>query len=78
MAFYSTFAIGDAASYYNMRVTGYNSTAGDGVPVTFSNNTPFTTIDQDHDSYDLNCAIIFAGAWWHTTHFAGKNYWSVL
>lgn len=27
---------------------------------------PFTTKDQDNDSWDRNCAVSFKGAWWYT------------
>lgn len=31
-----------------------------------TNGLPFTTKDQDNDSYDTNCAVKFKGAWWYS------------
>lgn len=31
-----------------------------------SRDTPFSTKDQDNDSWEKSCAVEFKGAWWYT------------
>jgi hypothetical protein len=59
---YSTFVVGNEASFYRLTIGGYTGTAGD-VMVTINpsywslNGAGFTTKDSDHDSFSSNCAI---------------------
>ena len=47
-----------------MNVAGYSGDAGDSFSIL--NGMMFTTKDRDHDTYSLNCAARFKGAWWYT------------
>ena len=61
---YNTFSIGDDDTKFRLTVSGYNGTAGDSL--TYSNNYPFTTKDQDNDDHSsLQCAHHYSGAWWY-------------
>ncbi|VDI51584.1 Hypothetical predicted protein [Mytilus galloprovincialis] len=64
---YSTFAVGDAVTNYNITVAGYSGNAGDSLEN--HNGQAFTTKDRDNDpwtfiSYKSNCGIYRQGAWW--------------
>ena len=38
------------------------------------NGTPFSTIDNDNDNSEDNCAVNYNGAWWYTRcHFSNLN-----
>ncbi|XP_078358216.1 ryncolin-1-like [Oculina patagonica] len=60
---YDTFAISDEASKYELSLGSYSGSAGDAL--SRQNGHPFSTKDQDHDSYHDNCAVMFKGAWWY-------------
>ena len=65
---YGTFRVGDSVSKYTLTVYGYTGTAGDSL--TYQNNRPFTTKDQDNDSNSgNNCAHSVRGAWWYASCF---------
>lgn len=77
---YSSFSVANADSNYELTISGYNanSTAGDGMTSLlpdkrfYANGMQFTTKDRDNDLFHGNCAIRFAGAWWHRHCFAGN------
>ena len=54
----------------------YHGNAGDSF--LYANGAPFSTIDNDNDNYDGNCAINYMGAWWytacHASNLNGQNY----
>ena len=61
---YSTFRVGDDESKFRLTVSGYSGTAGDSL--SYSNNYPFTTKDQDNDGHSgLQCAHHHTGAGWY-------------
>ncbi|KAL9985725.1 hypothetical protein ACROYT_G008163 [Oculina patagonica] len=69
---YDSFAIGDEASKYSLSLGSYSGSAGDSL--TLHNGYPFTTKDQDNDSWGSNCAVGFKGAWWYTAcHHSNLN-----
>ncbi len=70
---YSSFSVGDAASGYELTVSGYSGTAGDSL--TYHNTMKFTTYDKDQDGLNGgNCAVTFKGAFWHDIcHLANPN-----
>ncbi|XP_076805215.1 microfibril-associated glycoprotein 4-like isoform X1 [Clavelina lepadiformis] len=62
---YSSFSIESAENLYRLRVSGYSGNAGDSL--TYHNGRPFSTEDNDNDSYDdVNCATDRGGSqgWW--------------
>ncbi|CAG2218921.1 Angiopoietin-related protein 1,Fibrinogen gamma-B chain,Ficolin-1-A,Angiopoietin-1,Fibrinogen C domain-containing protein 1,Ryncolin-1,Tenascin-N,Angiopoietin-related protein 7,Angiopoietin-related protein 6,Ficolin-3,Fibrinogen C domain-containing protein 1-B,Fibroleukin,Fibrinogen-like protein 1,Ficolin-1,Ficolin-1-B,Angiopoietin-4,Tenascin-R,Ryncolin-2,Techylectin-5B,Fibrinogen C domain-containing protein 1-A,Microfibril-associated glycoprotein 4,Fibrinogen-like protein A,Ryncolin-3,Fibrinogen gamma cha len=64
-ALYSRFSVGDAATNYILRVTGYSGTAGDSL-MKHHNGMKFTTIDRDNDFFGgRNCGQMRQGAWWY-------------
>nr|ANH09329.1 fibrinogen-related protein 1 isoform 1 [Crassostrea gigas] len=67
-AVYSKFSVGDEASKYQLRVTGYSGNAGDSL--SYSNNMKFSTPDQDNDgSGGFNCALFYRTAGWFDSCF---------
>ena len=62
---YSDFSVGNEASGYRLRVSGFDrsSTAGDSM--TFHSNMKFSTFDRDQDTHKSNCAQTFKGGWWY-------------
>jgi len=61
---YDKFAIGDEASKYRLSLDSYSGSAGDSLAR--HRGYPFTTKDQDNDSFGSNCAVSYKGAWWYT------------
>eukprot|EP00794_Sanderia_malayensis_P008651 gene8651-9583_t len=62
-AYYSTFEIGNEADGYRLNVAGYSGNASDSLQR--SNGMKFTTKDRDNDLYEVNCAVLYKGGWWH-------------
>ncbi|KAL9983039.1 hypothetical protein ACROYT_G005163 [Oculina patagonica] len=60
---YASFAISDEASKYKLSLGSYSGSAGDSL--SYHNGHPFSTKDQDNDSWDYNCAVQYKGAWWY-------------
>nr|KAG5685728.1 hypothetical protein BaRGS_015050 [Batillaria attramentaria] len=64
---YRFFAIDGPDSFYRLHV--------DGDSLAVHNNLPFSTHDNDHDSWSGNCAVSMRGAWWyiacHVSHLTG-------
>ena len=59
-----------------MRLGNFSGTGGDSL--TGHNGFAFSTIDQDNDVAENNCAITYKGAWWyskcHSSNLNGYNY----
>ncbi|BFZ25724.1 hypothetical protein BsWGS_28763 [Bradybaena similaris] len=63
-AHYSMFKVADETVNYQLTVSGYDGTAGDGLSNHNSQN--FTTYDRDNDMYPSgNCAALYSGGWWY-------------
>ncbi|BFZ25712.1 hypothetical protein BsWGS_28751 [Bradybaena similaris] len=62
-AHYSMFKVADETVNYQLTVSGYDGTAGDGLLVHNSQN--FSTYDRDNDKASGNCAAYYNGAWWY-------------
>ena len=60
---YSQFVVGDSSTNYRMNVSVYSGNAGD--RLSFHNGQMFTTYDQDHDRWSVNCAVLYRGGWWY-------------
>ncbi|XP_076828831.1 tenascin-R isoform X2 [Brachyhypopomus gauderio] len=71
-ATYDRFSIGDAKSFYKLRIGEYNGTAGDSL--SYHQGRPFSTKDRDNDIAVTNCALSYKGAWWYKNcHRANLN-----
>ena len=70
---YPTFKVGDSVSNYTLTVSGYRGTAGDSL--TYHNNQPFSTRDQDNDAESRgSCAQLHKGGWWYRScYFSNLN-----
>ena len=60
---YSQFIVGDSSTNYKLTVSGYSGNARD--QLSYHNGQMFSTYDQDHDTYDGNCAVNHKGGWWY-------------
>ena len=60
---YSNFSVGSTSTKYCLLVSGYSGTAGDGLG--YHSGSSFTTIDNDNDTYFLNCAHFLNGPRWY-------------
>jgi hypothetical protein len=73
---YSAFSVGDEASNYQLSIGSYTGDAGD--DLTYHNNMPFSTKDNDNDNWPGNCAQSFTGAFWynrcHDVNINGQYY----
>lgn len=71
---YDMFAVTSERTKYKLSLGSYNGTAGDSL--SYHRGQPFTTKDQDNDSYrSRNCAVWFKGAWWYGPgcHYSNLN-----
>ncbi|XP_055598962.1 microfibril-associated glycoprotein 4-like [Uranotaenia lowii] len=63
VAHYDNFQVAGPGDKYRLINLGkYKGDAGDSL--VFSNNMTFTTLDQDNDEWDRNCAVEYHGGWW--------------
>ncbi|XP_071139112.1 fibrinogen-like protein 1 [Mytilus edulis] len=63
---YNLFSVGDAASNYILRVSGYNGSSTADDSFSYHNGMEFSTFDNDNDRWKgTNCAILRDGAWWY-------------
>ncbi|XP_048043997.1 LOW QUALITY PROTEIN: tenascin [Megalobrama amblycephala] len=73
-AVYDKFSIGDSRSRYKMQIGAYSGTAGDSL--SYHQNRPFSTYDNDNDIAVTNCALSYKGAFWykncHRVNLMGK------
>ncbi|KAJ8379806.1 hypothetical protein SKAU_G00005840 [Synaphobranchus kaupii] len=76
---YGTFGVGLLSvdpndDGYPLTIADYSGTAGDSLMK--HNGMKFTTMDQDNDHSENNCASFYHGAWWyrncHTSNLNGK------
>ena len=64
-AYYSFFSVANKAIKYQLRISGYNGTAGDSLTGKH-NYMYFSTKDQDNDRHTAgSCATHWKGAWWY-------------
>ncbi|BFZ25717.1 hypothetical protein BsWGS_28756 [Bradybaena similaris] len=72
-AHYSMFKVADETVNYQLTVSGYDGTAGDGL--SYHNSQFFTTYDRDNDKSLLtNCAVYYRAAWWYDScYFSNLN-----
>ncbi|ROL53778.1 Tenascin [Anabarilius grahami] len=73
-AVYDKFSIGDPRSRYKIQIGTYSGTAGDSL--SYHQNRPFSTYDNDNDIAVTNCALSYKGAFWykncHRVNLMGK------
>ena len=69
---YSSFKLGNSATKYTLRVTGYSGNAKDSL--SYHNGMKFSTKDSDNDRWGSNCAVSYKGAWWYNScHHSNLN-----
>ncbi|XP_069479015.1 ryncolin-1-like isoform X2 [Ambystoma mexicanum] len=72
-AVYSRFKLLGPSSNYTLIVGGY-SAGNIGDSLSSHNNGKFSTMDQDNDKSDANCANLYKGGWWYSAcHSANLN-----
>ncbi|XP_050965709.1 tenascin isoform X3 [Labeo rohita] len=73
-AVYDKFYIADPRSRYKIQIGAYSGTAGDSL--SYHQNRPFSTHDNDNDIAVTNCALSYKGAFWykncHRVNLMGK------
>ncbi|XP_026096336.1 tenascin isoform X5 [Carassius auratus] len=73
-AAYDKFYIADPRSRYKIQIGAYSGTAGDSL--SYHQNRPFSTYDNDNDIAVTNCALSYKGAFWykncHRVNLMGK------
>ncbi|BFZ25716.1 hypothetical protein BsWGS_28755 [Bradybaena similaris] len=62
-AHYSMFKVAGETVNYQLTVSGYNGTAGDGL--SYHNSQFFSTYDRDNDKHSIGCPAVYNGAWWY-------------
>uniref|UniRef100_A0AAR2J649 Zmp:0000000846 n=1 Tax=Pygocentrus nattereri TaxID=42514 RepID=A0AAR2J649_PYGNA len=60
---YDKFFISEPRSRYKVQIGAYSGTAGDSM--TYHQNRPFSTHDNDNDIAVTNCALSYKGAFWY-------------
>ncbi|KAL7834667.1 hypothetical protein SRHO_G00289140 [Serrasalmus rhombeus] len=60
---YDKFFISEPRSRYKVQIGAYSGTAGDSM--TYHQNRPFSTYDNDNDIAVTNCALSYKGAFWY-------------
>ncbi|KAL9985576.1 hypothetical protein ACROYT_G007997 [Oculina patagonica] len=69
---YDMFAVTNERTKYKLSLGTYSGTAGDSL--SYQRGYPFTTKDQDNDSWSGNCAVRNKGAWWYRDcHYSNLN-----
>lgn len=69
---YMIFAVGNVASGYQLRISGYSGDAGNSLEP--HNNMKFSTQDVDNDNAGGSCAKSFKGGFWYNNcHFANPT-----
>ncbi|KAK2120588.1 hypothetical protein P7K49_001974 [Saguinus oedipus] len=70
---YRSFQMAGEADKYRLVLGAFvEGSAGDSL--TYHNNHPFSTKDQDNDQAAESCAVQYKGAWWHVTcHLSNLN-----
>ncbi|XP_031432979.1 tenascin isoform X2 [Clupea harengus] len=62
-AYYDKISIGEPRGRYKIQIGSYSGTAGDSM--TYHQNRPFSTYDNDNDVAVTNCALSYKGAFWY-------------
>ncbi|XP_057205842.1 tenascin [Triplophysa rosa] len=60
---YDKFYVGDPRTRYKIQTGAYTGTAGDSL--SYHQNRPFSTYDNDNDIAVTNCALSYKGAFWY-------------
>jgi len=69
---YDMFAVTSERTKYQLSLGTYSGTAGDSL--SYHRGSPFSTKDQDNDSWSSNCAVSYKGAWWYGgCHYSNLN-----
>ncbi|XP_062410002.1 tenascin isoform X2 [Sardina pilchardus] len=62
-AYYDKMVVGEPRGRYKIQIGSYSGTAGDSM--TYHQNRPFSTYDNDNDVAVTNCALSYKGAFWY-------------
>lgn len=62
---YADFSVGDEASLYELSVSTTPDSLDGGWFANFHGGLPFSTFDNDQDTYEDNCAEALAAGWWY-------------
>ncbi|PIK59645.1 putative ficolin-2 [Apostichopus japonicus] len=74
-ALYSSFSISDDADKFRLSIGSYSGNSGNDA-MSWHNNKPFSTRDEDNDGWgSYDCAEKHRGAWWFGTYYTyGASY----
>lgn len=72
VATYDSFHISSEPTGYTLKVSSYTGNATDSL--NYSNNSPFSTLDVDHDASSTHCAVHYTAGWWYRhCHYGNLN-----
>ena len=72
VATYDSFHISSESTGYALKVSSYSGNATDSL--NYSNNSPFSTLDVDHDASSTHCAVHYTAGWWYRhCHYGNLN-----
>jgi len=68
---YNQFSVGSANKEYPLNIGGFTGEGVDefGLTIPPLNGTKFSTLDNDNDQWDNNCASVYGGGWWYSKCF---------
>ena len=62
---YNQFSVGSASEEYPLTVGGFTGVGTDLFAHEPHNGMKFSTVDNDNDKWNSNCAISYKSGWWH-------------
>lgn len=72
VATYDSFHLLSEPAGYALKVSSFSGNATDSL--NYSNNSPFSTLDVDHDASSTHCAVHYTAGWWYRhCHYGNLN-----